>query len=367
MYSFAPLPPEHTRGSLASGIPLSADKRDPRRPAGRMPVGVDANGRFTLQLPSAPLQFASLEHMDERVEAVVTHAATVRGLQPSTCRWARQSYTGFRRFVKEHRLDRRFLSGDLRDQTEILGAWVASLRERGIARLAINTYWRGLTAVFRWIAWQDSVVNPFLFTESPSVGRIDPHCLTKAAAETVLTFVRNYAWKTGLERNRCLVIVGLLLLAGLRRSEAAALRYGDVDVDQGTIRVVRGKGQHGGKTRTAYMPPQLREMVRAYQEARRKVGRSHPEFLSSLQENRGIGPRSINKLFHFISRETGIRVTPHSLRHTFATLLRQAGVPDRLSMELLGHTSLTMLQRYSHVFSAERGEAAERLVLDVDL
>jgi site-specific recombinase XerD len=53
------------------------------------------------------------------------------------------------------------------------------------------------------------------------------------------------------------------------------------------------------------------------------------------------------------------------LRHTYATILRQAGVPDRLSMDLLGHASLSMLQRYSHVESGEHRAAVERLVLDL--
>jgi integrase len=55
------------------------------------------------------------------------------------------------------------------------------------------------------------------------------------------------------------------------------------------------------------------------------------------------------------------------LRHTYATLLRTAGVPDRVAMDLMGHASLTMLKRYSHVYDGEHADAARKLQLDIDL
>jgi integrase/recombinase XerC len=75
----------------------------------------------------------------------------------------------------------------------------------------------------------------------------------------------------------------------------------------------------------------------------------------------------VQHIFRGISRALGTSVTPHALRHTYATLLRQAGVPDRIAMDLLGHSSLQMLQRYSHVYNCEREAAAGRLVLDIDV
>jgi len=55
------------------------------------------------------------------------------------------------------------------------------------------------------------------------------------------------------------------------------------------------------------------------------------------------------------------------LRHTYATLLRQSGVADRVSMDLMGHQSLAMLTRYSHVFEPEYELESRKLHLDVDL
>ena len=76
---------------------------------------------------------------------------------------------------------------------------------------------------------------------------------------------------------------------------------------------------------------------------------------------------AIRHLFRRIASGTGTPVTPHMLRHTYATLLRQTGVADRVAMDLLGHASLDMLQRYSHVEDGEAAHAATLLRLDVDV
>lgn len=73
----------------------------------------------------------------------------------------------------------------------------------------------------------------------------------------------------------------------------------------------------------------------------------------------------IARLFETIRKQTGLRVSPHMLRHTYVTLLRQSGVEDRVTMDLAGHSSLAMTQRYSAVFSGEHQQAADRLNLDI--
>jgi hypothetical protein len=63
---------------------------------------------------------------------------------------------------------------------------------------------------------------------------------------------------------------------------------------------------------------------------------------------------------------TGIHVAAHMLRHTCATLMRQAGIADRLSMDQLGHSRLEVLQRYSHVVAGERQQALAHFNINVD-
>ena len=80
-----------------------------------------------------------------------------------------------------------------------------------------------------------------------------------------------------------------------------------------------------------------------------------------------MGLTALRRLFERISAGVGARVAPHMLRHTYATLRRRAGVPDRVSMDLLGHRSLTMLQRYSHVYDGEHVVEAARVTVNLDL
>jgi len=292
--------------------------------------------------------------------------AGVEGFQPTTLAWIRAAYRGFRSYLDAAGNERKFLAGDLEVQGRVLDEWVAAGRSRGLSRVTLNNNWRALRILFSRIAAVSRMINPLAYFSAPRFTRALPRVLPRPAAERVLAAVRNHPWRDGFERSRQVLTIGLMLLAGLRRGEVLRLRYGDVDSDARTIRIVRGKGRDGGKDRTAYMTPQLAAMVRAYDSARRDRGYSHPVLLLSADADQPISVGTIRSLFRIVSRAVGSTVTPHALRHSYATLLRQAGVPDRVAMELLGHTSLQMLQRYSHVFDGEERDAAARLVLSED-
>jgi integrase/recombinase XerD len=331
--------------------------------SGGSPVPIRVR-RGPLLIPTRPLQFPSLSHLDERVAEIAEHTRAVDGLRPLTITWALRSYRSLRRFLVESREDAAFLSGDVNRQLRALDQWIGWLRLRGVSRVAINNYWRGASSIFRWISSDDGSVNPFTLVQAPKVGRMNPRCLTKSDAERLLIFVRNFSWKNRLVQTRNLAIIGVMLLAGLRRGEVVRLQYADVNMEEGTIRITAGKGRYGGKDRTCYMPPQLRTILAAYIAERRRAGRTHAAFLTCAGEDRGVTEQPVRRVCDLAARSLGLRLTPHVLRHTYATLLRQAGVPDRVSMELLGHTSLAMLQRYSHVFSGEHLREASKLHLE---
>jgi integrase len=329
-------------------------------PTPLLPVGT---GRSTVILtnPSLPLQFPSLEHADDRITSAISHAQAVNNLTDATCKWVRKSYGSFRRYLKETRSDATFLGGDIRRQVRIAEGWIAWLRMQEVSQVTINTYWRGLRLLFRWLQEADGSLNPLVYLHSPRVGRILPRFLTKESAETLLVWLRNYPWSSPLERTRNLATVSLMLMAGLRRMEVVKLQFADVNTTMRTIRIQGGKGRFGGKDRTCYMPPQLASILDDYMRERGHAGRTHPTFITDLRHNRGIGAESVRRLCERISRESGIRVRPHALRHTYATLLRMSGVPDRVAMDLLGHSSYAMLQRYSHVYTGEHQREAAKL------
>jgi integrase len=322
---------------------------------------------YATQAPPLPLQYPSVGHFTAAAEKAIDATAAVEGQSATTVGWLRACLHTFTTYLATTRTDRAFLSGDVRRQATVIEGWVTTLRDRPLARTTIRTYWNGLHSICARLQRQEHVLNPFALFEPPRIGPLHPRLLTRANAERLLSVTNNYRWRTPLQRTRNTAIVGLMLLAGLRRGEVLRLLVADVEIERGTIRVRRGKGRHGGKDRTAYAPAQLQEILRRYVDERHRARRTHPEFITSAVGDTAISVTGVKRLFELLSRMSGMRVSPHMLRHTYATLLRSAGVSDRVAMDLMGHASLAMLKRYSHVFDEEYAIESRKLRLDVEL
>lgn len=141
-----------------------------------------------------------------------------------------------------------------------------------------------------------------------------------------------------------------LYSTGVRVSELVGLNWGDIDFQLGIIRVV-GKGS---KERIIPIGEVALQALRDYgMEQRKRWGRL-PEGRAPVFLNRRGGritTRSVARIVEKRLRASGIptRISPHGLRHTFATHLLNGGADLRVIQELLGHTSLSTTQRYTHV------------------
>jgi integrase/recombinase XerD len=131
---------------------------------------------------------------------------------------------------------------------------------------------------------------------------------------------------------------------GMRVSEVTRVRQKDVDSKRMVIRVRQGKG---GKDRELMLSPVLLEHLRAY---RRKELRSEWLFPGS-KPDRPLSVNCVQAICKRAARAAGVqkRVTPHVLRHSFATHLLEAGSDLRLIQTLLGHSSVRTTQIYTHV------------------
>lgn len=317
-------------------------------------------------MPILPFQFPSLQHLDERHARVVQHAESVDGLSRGSIQAYRFAYKRFRTYLLAHDREAAFVVGDLRTQVAILQEWIGWMRTRATSHTTINTYWRNLRAAFARIAREDGCADPMAFVRTPQPGKHIPRFLTRDALETVCLFVRHYQWPGGrFEALRNLAILACMALAGLRLGEVLRLKVGEVDLKEQTIKVLRGKGRNGGKDRTAYMPDSLRFVMSEYLGERSKIQTPVPEVFVRVTGTAAIGRITVRRLCNLVRKRTGIRIAPHMLRHTCATLLRQSGVADRLAMEQLGHNSLTVLQRYSHVENGELQKAMRTVTVDV--
>jgi len=140
-------------------------------------------------------------------------------------------------------------------------------------------------------------------------------------------------------------IAFVLYSAGLRVSEAARLKVADIDFDRSQIHVRQGKGR---KDRYVMLSPMVAGMLKDYIRAE-----SPPEWLfpAGHRRDRHITSRTIQLEVSRAAQRAGIRkrVTPHMLRHSFATHLLEAGTDLRFIQELLGHSKITTTVSYTHV------------------
>jgi len=138
--------------------------------------------------------------------------------------------------------------------------------------------------------------------------------------------------------------------AGLRVAEVAALKIGDIDSERMLIRVERGKG---GRYRNAMLSSDLLALLRAWWKDGRRQGAMLPGGWLFPGQNpvRPITTRQLSRVVEEAARSAGIakRVSPHTLRHSFATHLLEDGVDIRVIQVLLGHAKLDNTALYTKV------------------
>ena len=161
----------------------------------------------------------------------------------------------------------------------------------------------------------------------------------------------------------------LELATGLRRGELLGLKWEDIDLERGDLRVRRQVSRINGevveaplKTKNAYRTlPLAEDTVSVLREQRRKVGNSPWVFPSP---NGGpISPDSVLHMLHRVLKRAGLpKVRFHDLRHTFATLALQNGVDVKTVSGMLGHFSAGFtLDTYAHITSAAQRQAAQTM------
>ncbi len=140
-------------------------------------------------------------------------------------------------------------------------------------------------------------------------------------------------------------ILTVLCYTGLRVSEACALEWGDIDFAERVIRVQTGKG---GKARIVIFEDSTRQALKDWLSAWESTG--HDRVLTN-RKKAPISVRSVERIVERHARAAGIGkvVTPHVLRHTFATTLLRRGMDIRIIQVLLGHASVATTQIYTHV------------------
>jgi integrase/recombinase XerD len=256
--------------------------------------------------------------------------------------------------LESYRRDLGKLSGALRasgkpleqaSREDLLGFFAREMRS-GRSPRSISRYLSGFRQFYRWLVREGRLTeDPTALIESPKVGRGLPKALSEAEVEALLNRPDTET-PLGL-RDRAML--ELMYATGLRVSELTGLQLTNLYLNQGTLRVL-GKG---GKERLVPIGEQALEWLQQYlRDARPELlngGRSSAVFVTARK-----GPMTRQAFWYAVGRHAraaGIRqkISPHGLRHSFATHLLNHGADLRVVQLLLGHSDLSTTQIYTHV------------------
>ncbi len=231
--------------------------------------------------------------------------------------------------------------------TRLLRAYIAFLHEQGYARSTVARRLASMRSWCRFLCRQGTLAtNPAAGLRGPRQDKKLPHFVQREEMIRLLE-APPVDRPLGL-RDRA--ILETLYSAGLRVSELTQLNLPDVDLGEG-VAVVRGKGR---RERLALLGPPAVAALNAWLPARAVLLGARAVVLTALFLNKNgtrLSSRSVGRLLEKYLAQAGLdpRTSPHTLRHSFATHLLDAGADIRSVQELLGHRSLGTTQIYTHV------------------
>ena len=217
--------------------------------------------------------------------------------------------------------------------------WVAAMHRRGLSGKSIQRALSALRSFYRYLLREQAVArNPASGVTAPKSARRLPRTLTTDQAARLMTFDGRDPL---VRRDRALL--ELLYSSGLRLSELVNLDLSELDLSGGLVRVT-GKGK---KERLVPIGSKAVDAIRDYLDSRPK--QASAVFLN--KNGTRLSARSVCTIVHkYIKLTSASRdISPHVLRHTFATHLLNRGADLRSVQELLGHVNLSTTQIYTHV------------------
>jgi integrase/recombinase XerC len=285
------------------------------------------------------------------VEAFLKYLADERQHSAHTVKAYRRDLEAFTTFCDRHyggewdwaKVDRLGLRG-----------FLGEMQRRGLAKRSAARALSAVRSLYRFLQAEHGLEgSPVRATRVPRLDRKLPVYLDRPQIEAVFARVEARAGHDDFEALRDLAMLELFYSSGLRLSEMQGLSVGDVDLLADQVKVL-GKGR---KERIVPIGSRAAVAVRRYlgvreEAATRQGAERRALFLS--RRGRRLTARTVQRRVHRMLDGTGVDgIRTHSLRHTFATHMLDAGADLRAVQELLGHASLATTQIYTHT-SVER-------------
>lgn len=331
---------------MSAPTPITAPKRRGRAPSvACLPVSTSA--QLLAYIDEVDLRFAEFI---ARIRADRTHSER-------TIRWYCRAYdAGLRRYLAEGDGSSREAFRARMFDLAGLAVWL----RRRVQAITVNNYWRALRPFFNDLERRDGTPNPYKGARSPRFNAPPPKGKSIADCEQILRAARNFPWTSTYARSLAQTVLGVMLFAGLRRSEVLDLECDDIDLAGQTIRVRHGKGLHGGRERYVPIAPQLAYLLRGYLRARDECDVVAPSFFVGVR-GRPLGIATVTEIIRQVRRAAGLHFTAHSLRHSFVTTLIMRGVPLPVVRDVAGHRDFDTTLQYTAVQTPDRLAAVARL------
>jgi len=238
--------------------------------------------------------------------------------------------------------------------TEDLMGYVAVLREKGYKDSTIARKVAAMKSFFAFLAAEGTIdQDPTEQLKSPQVGKALPRALTPEEVDELL---EQPAKRNTPEARRDKAMLELLYATGLRVSELVALDVTDVALESDPV-TVRSVGK-GDRERVLPLPARAVDELRHYIfHVRPRLVRSRRE-LALFVNRRGerLTRQGLWLILKNYAKEAGLdaKITPHTLRHTYATHMLSGGMPLRYVQETLGHASISTTQIYTHLTDQQK-------------
>lgn len=206
------------------------------------------------------------------------------------------------------------------------------------------TYHKSILVFFRWCVENGHLPSNYAQDiELPKLAKSLPKSLKKAAALRLLEVIYNYPYDYHFLRYRNHAIFATFLYAGLRKSELLNLKMTDVDLENQTIFINKGKG---AKDRFIPISQTLRRILSTYILQRKRLNKYCPEFFASLNRNQGLTDSGLRRIVKKLKDASRIDFSIHRLRHTFATLMVEGGCDIYSLSKMMGHSDISTTTIY---------------------
>lgn len=291
-----------------------------------------------------------MKDLSQLIDSFISYLKHNKRFSPQTLRAYSTDLEKFSHFTK----GRNFLN-----DINIMRNFVSNMSASGISKRSIARTLSCLRTFYSYLLKENYIKNNIAkLVRNPKLEKRLPAFLEENEIESLLSIIDGADFQATRDR----AILEVMYSGGLRVSEISALDINDIDFGQGIIHITKGKG---GKERIAPIGGHATNAVKNYLSCRSaklaQLGKTAKAIFINKSGTR-LDVRSVRRLLNKWVLKAGLakRISPHALRHSFATHLLNRGADLRAVQELLGHSSISTTQVYTHVSTHRLKEVYDR-------